>query len=228
MSSLWQGIYPSITHIVQRNSANHRPNSYLETSRFSDLTIKTADGDIRAHRLIVDAHSPVLARIFDQGLAREPLSSISLEEEAAHAVKAMVTFMYEFNYDVITSNCPTAPVLLHAQVYDLAERYEIIDLKSHAASNFEAAAKANWMGVDFPRAISEVYANHPVAARDLGQVLAEVSTEHVLRLMESDEFRHTIESIPAFAEAMILSRVERDKELLHEFPECIRACRCGR
>jgi speckle-type POZ protein len=63
----------------------------------------------------------------------------------------MLNFMYLFSYDASGSDQARAsPMIFNVKVYSIADKYDVVALKSQAKEKFEKAAKSCWSMEDFP------------------------------------------------------------------------------
>ncbi|EFQ96930.1 hypothetical protein MGYG_08855 [Nannizzia gypsea CBS 118893] len=159
---------------------------YFDASKFTDLVIRTADKDIKVHKVVVCGQSEYFSRIFDGDWkeATENVVNFSNDDDPV-TVEAMVRFMYEADYDASGSN----NMLFHARVYKVAEKYIIPDLKEKALEKFEAAVRTCWGTDDFPSAIEEVYTSIPAIDRVLRDVISQTAFENIESLLRKDGFQ---------------------------------------
>lgn len=126
----------------------------------------------------------------------------------------MIRFMYEFEYD--NADYEISPVLLNAKVYELAERYAVVALKTYAAKKFENALESGWNSDDFPRTINEIYTYIPATARDLGKHLVAISHQNIAKLSKNKDFQHTLETVTGFAALLVsffVGKTDTDSQL---------------
>jgi hypothetical protein len=62
---------------------------------------------------------------------------IDLEEDDLSMVELLVKFSYTFDYDNTPTNTEMSPIGLHARVYTIADKYEVLALKSIAVARFK-------------------------------------------------------------------------------------------
>ncbi|KAJ4258059.1 hypothetical protein NW762_008199 [Fusarium torreyae] len=97
---------------------------------------------------------------------------IYIEDFDASIVEAMVNFMYSFDY----TDAPDSPLMVfNAQVYQIADKYDISALKSHAKSKFGTAINSGWTTEDFPIAINVAYTTTPPEDRGLRDLIVEIA-----------------------------------------------------
>lgn len=95
----------------------------LRDSIYADVTIKTADGTVRAHKAILSASSPVFNSMFLHPLKEKESSTIELEDMSVDSCMALLSYLYgTINEEEFWKHRIT---LLGA-----ANKYSIIDLKN--------------------------------------------------------------------------------------------------
>jgi speckle-type POZ protein len=112
----------------------------------------------------------------------------------------MLNFMYLFNYDASGGDQARAsPMIFNAKVYSIADKYDVVALKSQAKEKFEKAAESCWNMEDFPPAISEVYSSTPATDRGLRGLVVDISYTHIDALLARQDFRNVLEETVGFA-----------------------------
>jgi speckle-type POZ protein len=112
----------------------------------------------------------------------------------------MLNFMYLFDYNASSGDQARAsPMIFNAKVYSIADKYDVMALKSQAKEKFEKAAKSCWNMEDFPPAISEVYSSTPATDRGLRGLVVEISCTHIDALLARQDFRNVLEETVGFA-----------------------------
>ncbi|KAJ4328724.1 hypothetical protein N0V84_000723 [Fusarium piperis] len=120
---------------------------------------------------------------------RESLRSseqvINIEDFDVEVVEAMLQFMYNFDY---TSVNGASSMAFEAQVYQIADKYDIDSLKEHAKENFSTAVDIGWSMDDFPLAITLAYTTTPPGDRGLRDVVIQASHLHIDDLLSKEYF----------------------------------------
>lgn len=109
--------------------------------------------------------------------------------------------MYNFNY---TSVSGASSMVFEAQVYQIADKYDIGSLKEHAKENFSAAVDTGWSMDDFPLAITLVYTTTPSEDRGLRDVVIRVSNLHIDDLLSKEYFCEVLRNTTEFAADLVL------------------------
>jgi hypothetical protein len=145
--------------------------SYYEDEQFSDFTITCEGRVFKVHRCFIAPHS----RFFEKacsGMFKETQErKIDLKEDDPNMVELMIKFFYTFDYDTpdqsgtsthdIPNDTEISPLGLHARLYTLADKYEVLALKSIALARFKKGLVESYTDEDAMVA----------ATRDLGGFL---------------------------------------------------------
>ncbi|KAK4500017.1 hypothetical protein PRZ48_008203 [Zasmidium cellare] len=131
----------------------------------ADYTITCCGRHFKVHKHVLSLHSEYFARLFKSQYKESSTNCIDLVDDPLAAVKSMIEYFYRFTYDwkvvesgqcadqdtaldnFASSDAPRAPDQLpsshlqhHADVYTLADKYDIPGLKVMAANRFESQA----------------------------------------------------------------------------------------
>ncbi|KAF7509726.1 hypothetical protein GJ744_007597 [Endocarpon pusillum] len=87
---------------------------------------------------------------------------------------------------------------VHAQMYALADKYGIHDLKDLAREKFAAVASNDWDGKGFPVAVHTVYATTPESDYGLRNVVIDTFSEH-RELLEKPEMEALVKEVNGLA-----------------------------
>lgn len=120
--------------------------------------------------------------------------------------------MYYSDYDVAHG---ASSMLFHAQVYGLAERYVIPSLKDCSERKFQKAISSGWQLDDFPLAIVEAYDSTPETDVGLRNVIVEVATQNVKKLVKNSLFEDALREKAAFAADMV-NALSSDRKIIEE------------
>lgn len=139
-----------------------------------------------------------------------------MDEHPLPMVRLMVDYFYNGDYkDEIqlpdsVGNLSTVPVLsLHASMYNLADKYDIIGLQKLAAKNFSKALRRGSDIVEFFDSLPEIYKT-PEHARDIRDVALDFAREQVPKYITSPEDK-------MFFDEVLAETPEFMKELLDSF-----------
>ncbi|KAI9812332.1 MAG: hypothetical protein M1827_004781 [Pycnora praestabilis] len=92
-----------------------------------------------------------------------------------------------------------SPLLLNAQVYTLAEEYDLWALKVLAQDKFNIRVQGDgWKDEGFPEAIREVYEKTPDSDVGLRPVMIKAVKQNIRALKENDDFNNVLKDVPDF------------------------------
>lgn len=112
----------------------------------------------------------------------------------------MLEFMYRFDYDAGGSDQDSvSPLIFHAKVYSIADKYEVLVLKSQAREKFAKLVRTSWDMDDFPYAITEIYSSTYGTDRGLRDLVVGIVCEHIYALLEKQDFHTVLEETLGFA-----------------------------
>ena len=66
----------------------------LDEGILADLTINTADGNLRAHKAVLSASSPVFQSMFHHNLKEKESSTIRIEDMSLESCMALLSYLY--------------------------------------------------------------------------------------------------------------------------------------
>ena len=149
---------------------------------------------------------------------------IEIADFDAVVVESMLRFMYSFDY----SNIHGASSMVHdAQVYQIADKYDIPALKQHSENKFGIAVATGWSMDDFPLAVSVVYESTPSEDRGLRDLAVDISRQNIDALLGLDGFSELLRNTANFAADLIPFICEGASANLHRYkcPSCARVFR---
>ncbi|OBS15072.1 hypothetical protein FPOA_14087 [Fusarium poae] len=192
---------------------------YYNKDALSDVTI-TCDGqEFKAHRVIMSAHSKCFAKALNGDWKESSERQIDIKDFDASVVEAMLRFMYSFDYSNIYG---TSTMVFDAQMYQIADKYDIPALKAQSKNKFDVAVTTGWSMDDFPLAITMVYESTPPEDRGLRDLVVETARKNIDKLLGRDGFCELIRKTPDFAADLIPFLCVQPSESIHRYecPSC--------
>jgi speckle-type POZ protein len=113
-------------------------------------------------------------------------------------VHASLRYLYGFNY---ADGVDLPQMVFNAQVYALADKYDILALTTLAAAKFEELAKAGWNTTDFLHSIKVIYESTPPNDR-LRDVALRLATENADALKDNELFQRIIGEVAEFRKSL--------------------------
>ncbi len=98
----------------------------------------------------------------------------------------------------VSSNSKESELNVHAQMYALADKYGIHDLKDLARDKFADTASHDWDGKDFPIAVHTVYASTLESDYGLRNVVVDTLCQH-RELLEKPEVEALVKEVNGLA-----------------------------
>ncbi|KAI0182846.1 BTB/POZ protein [Xylaria flabelliformis] len=179
---------------------------FFNNEHLADATIRCGSHEFKVHAIVFSAHSEFFYKAFcGQWKESKEGKTINLEEVEIDVVKAMIHFMYHFEYNYPDG---VSTLLFDAKMYSIADRYIIPSLKDYVQAKVEAAFYLSPDPAVFPTNqlltfSSEVYSSTPESDRGLRDVVTEVFHKNLNKLESSATFRTTLHEIPGLAVDLI-------------------------
>ncbi|KAH0541720.1 hypothetical protein FGG08_003812 [Glutinoglossum americanum] len=177
---------------------------YFNSSKYSDLKIRCEGQEFNAHKIVLCGQSKYFSAMCDGDWKEGVDGVIELKEDDASVVKAMLHFLYRFDYDGSGNDQGrVSPMFFNSRVYSIADKYDVPALRLLAKEKFEEAVGTCWNMDDFVHVIPEVYDSTPPTDRGLRDIVVKVTHEHIKTLLEKKEFQYAIEETVGFAADII-------------------------
>lgn len=123
---------------------------------------------------------------------------VKLEGDDHRFLVTMIDFMYGFDYDT-TDHGNTSPIMFHIAAYQIADKYDVPNMKKRAMEKFKGFVTVGWDMDDFPAAVAEVYQTIPICERGIRDPLVRVTHQHFGELLQKESFVKMLEQTPGFA-----------------------------
>ncbi|OBS22615.1 hypothetical protein FPOA_08951 [Fusarium poae] len=173
---------------------------YYNTSDLSDAVITCEDKVFKIHRIVLSAHSKYFAKQLNGNWKETSERKVEIKDFDPSVVEAMLCFVYSFDY---RNTCGTSSMIFDAQVYQIADKYDIPALKAHSKEKFASAVAAGWNMDDFPLSVSVVYDSTPQEDRGLRDLAVEISRKNIDTLLGRDGFCELLRKTADFAADLI-------------------------
>ncbi|KAF5647368.1 hypothetical protein F25303_5234 [Fusarium sp. NRRL 25303] len=170
---------------------------YHNSETLSDVIV-TCDGqEFKAHRVILSAHSKCFAKALNGEWKESSERKIEIKDFDPSIVEAMLRFIYSFEYN---NTYGTSSMVFDAQMWQIADKYDIPALMAESKKKFEIAVTTGWSMDDFPMAITIVYESAFPGLRDIVVVTA---SKNIDELLGKDGFLDLIRTTPHFTADLI-------------------------
>lgn len=101
-------------------------STLLDAESFSDVTLKVGGCEIRAHRFVLAARSPVFKTLLSSGMVEQQTRTIEIKDLQPATVRHMVRFMYTGKLDAaFERDCDPLGLFEAAHRYDIAALEEL-------------------------------------------------------------------------------------------------------
>ena len=112
----------------------------------------------------------------------------------------MIHLMYGFDYDSSGSDhSRVSPMLFNVNVYQVADKYGVPNLKERAKEKFEKIIETCWEMDDFPLTITEAYSSTPKTDRGLRDPFIRTALKHIEHLLKTEDFVQVLEETVGFS-----------------------------
>jgi BTB/POZ domain len=191
-------------------------SSLFTSGDYSDLTV-IAGKKYRLHRnLVCDRSRPLEAACkynraskLDEPDKHATEDTLDLTDNNPHAIDCMLQYFYLLDYDLsqpiesdnIDGTHPAPPLILvlHAQIYTVAEKYMVDGLKALAMEKFTQATANHWDANDFLEAAREAYTSTIDSDKGLRDIIVKVFYTHQRSLLDKEEAVQLLIDVPLLA-----------------------------
>ncbi|GAB1727965.1 hypothetical protein NU195Hw_Modified_72t1 [Hortaea werneckii] len=110
----------------------------FEAGKSADFTLFCGSDKYPVHRLLLSLHSVYFQRLFDTEFKEARTGECELHDDHPTSVSLMIKYFYSFDYatDADDDELFADPLVMHAHVYVVADKYGVEDLKQLACRKF--------------------------------------------------------------------------------------------
>ncbi|MCJ1435433.1 hypothetical protein MMC27_004806 [Xylographa pallens] len=170
--------------------------SVKKTSKYHDLVIRCQDREWKVHRVVICLRSKFFEKACDGNFQEGRTGEITLAEDDAEVVDRVIDYLYRLDYDdkPKTANVESSdgPLVMNANVYAIAHKYEIRSLKKVARRKTMEALETNPNHKSFSSAVDIVWTTTPLHDRGLRDLFLPVIVENQKTLREKDDFKDSV------------------------------------
>ncbi|KAF5680539.1 hypothetical protein FDENT_8361 [Fusarium denticulatum] len=189
---------------------------YHNSDALSDVIV-TCDGqEFKAHRVILSAHSKCFAKALTGDWKESSERKIDIKDFDPSIVEAMLRFVYSFEY---TNTYGTSSMVFDAQMWQIADKYDIPALMAESKKKFEIAVTTGWSMDDFSTAVAIVYESALPGLRDIVLV---TTSKNIDKLLDKDGFSELMRTTPHFTADLVpfLCGTSSKSVCLYKCPSC--------
>ncbi|KAK8176726.1 hypothetical protein BC567DRAFT_296264 [Phyllosticta citribraziliensis] len=184
----------------------------LESGLYADLQLHCSDGSFyNVHKMVLCSQSAFFKSAVDpRNNFSDPYSNrIRLDKDEPAAVRALLEYLYRFEYDVPRDNDKGALFLFHIKVCAIGEAYGVKGLRDQAIDRakivFENAATVKDLRMDL--AIKAIYEMDVASDSGLRHLIVELCTGKIHELLEIGEFSEAMDAVGCFGNDLVRALV---------------------
>ncbi|MCJ1381875.1 hypothetical protein MMC17_004987 [Xylographa soralifera] len=170
--------------------------SVKKTSKYHDLVIRCQDREWKAHRIVICLRSKFFEKACDGSFKEGRSGEITLAEDDAEVVDRMIDYLYRLDYDdkpnTANANSSDGPLVMNANIYAIADKYEIWSLKEVAQRKTAEALMTDSNHESFLSAVDIVWNTTPLFDRGLRNLFLPVIAENKKTLLKKEAFMESV------------------------------------
>ncbi|KAL5394092.1 hypothetical protein PMIN02_005289 [Paraphaeosphaeria minitans] len=181
--------------------------------KFTDLSFTHERGTFRVHRIIVCPQSKVFRKACDGGFKEQSEGLIKLGHVPYEHLARMVEFFYHMDYsEKLPEGTQESTLGLHAQMFALADQYEIPALLSMSEAKYSERCVKAWEPLDFLSSVSAIWESTPTAVQGLRNTACVAVRRHLPDMLEdsstAERFKNTLSECSVFARDLLDSYIK--------------------
>ncbi|USP74896.1 glycoside hydrolase family 16 protein [Curvularia clavata] len=209
---------------VESSPGSLVPNgSCMASGEYSDLTITCGNDVYKTHKMIVCTQSEFFAAALRFGGKESEESKIDLPHDEPIIVKLLVQYLYTGNYSVTkygykfphtcSENCSdnenlsADEILVHAKMYEMADKYNIVGLKGLSRSKFRTGCSLHWNEDSFPVAANHAFSTTIEEDKGLRDVVSDTIATH-MELIRKPEIEALMTAFGGLSYRILLRKAE--------------------
>ncbi|KAF5615979.1 kelch 8 [Fusarium sp. NRRL 25303] len=166
---------------------------YYNNKCLSDVVIRCEGQEFTVHSLVLFCHSDYFKRQLTGPWKESKDKIIEIADFDKDVVEAMLRFVYSFNYFIPPN---TSPLIFHAKVYQIGDKYGIETLKNQSLNNFKRVVEGSEVTTEYASdlagAITTVYTTTPPGDRGLRDIVMNRSYWKLHQLMGEESFKESL------------------------------------
>ena len=115
---------------------------------------------------------------------------------------------------------PGAPLIVHARLYILGDKYDIPSLKELASRNYSEIVASRWNTKAFPESAEIIYNNIVVERDMLKDLIYEKARSEILTLINEPKFEGLLRRTNDFAADILISLIKNEKQKVGNIVTC--------
>ncbi|KAI4915020.1 hypothetical protein J4E90_005057 [Alternaria incomplexa] len=198
----------------------------LASGEFSDLTVTCGPDSYKVHKNVVCSRAEFFSRAVKFGGKETEQGSVDLPEDEPAIVKLMMQYIYEGEYDpALPDNelgdstkvpahfpIPVGPLpaqlMVHAKLYEIADKYDVLGLKELVIEKFKRACHSFWNDPSFAAAAHHVFSTTPEHDKGLRDIVLKTIAEHMAELVKKPEVEALLTEFNGLAFGLLKMKTE--------------------
>ncbi|GAB7324721.1 hypothetical protein MBLNU13_g08580t1 [Cladosporium sp. NU13] len=131
-----------VSHELYKPSTSKLYKAFLDDPTLSDVTIRLSDRSLYAHHIVLCHGSEYFAKMLTGRFQESSSKEIELHGDDPDAIFALLRFLYGLPYDAEANSKWLTSLTPHAQVYVVADKYQLEPLKEAIAENMRKVITA--------------------------------------------------------------------------------------
>ncbi|KID80733.1 uncharacterized protein G6M90_00g006360 [Metarhizium brunneum] len=215
-----------------------------QEGKYSDLLLACEDEKMPVHKIIVCPQSPVIDKACNGPFKERETGIYEIKDASIDTVRSMIDYMYTRQYspttqpDSVEPSGASYPIVFHARMFELADKYMVVGLQTLAASEFNKAIEQETDVCKFLRSVPEIYSLASTASDKLREAVVwefrcwiacqefDATVKEVLREVIGKVPQFTEELLDSFLDSTLLDecscsegRTKRIRRAL-DMPKC--------
>uniref|UniRef100_A0A0N5BS25 BTB domain-containing protein n=1 Tax=Strongyloides papillosus TaxID=174720 RepID=A0A0N5BS25_STREA len=161
----------------------------FDSSLFTDYTIKVKDKEIKVHKAVLAARSPVFCKLFKNTFEKSRTNFIEIKDFRVEVVREMLRYIYTDEVSDIQN--------MANEIFEIANKYELQKLKSIAEKCL--CSDLNIENVCERFLLSEAY-----SSVELKEMVQKFIIDNVENIIKTKKWDRLIKSHPSLLEGLFL------------------------
>ncbi|OPB42614.1 hypothetical protein A0O28_0037330 [Trichoderma guizhouense] len=188
----------SDNHIEEHSyTLNWAVHMCFNSKLYSDVTIHLGDVELPAHGIVLASQSEYFKKALESPMKEGIEKKFEFSEGSMHAHWRVFEYIYRGEYILdaavpLGSKADDDDLLKDIRVYELADYFQIENLKNYAFQNFKTRIKTLWVSENLIDCIQEVYKLPSNVSYGIRTEIAKIVRKNLIDLWDRKAFRNLI------------------------------------
>ncbi|PGH34508.1 hypothetical protein GX50_02691 [[Emmonsia] crescens] len=184
---------------------NRKGNRFFDSPSYSDVTLYLGPKKVKfhGHYVIFSARTSYFDKAKTGGFEEGQTNEFHLAKHKPNALYRMLQYIYTGDYYMETNplldGLDDPELLMHTQVYILADYFDIRGLKTTCLRKFVRDAPRLWKSDSLIDSIGNLYSTPKSSSQRMRNLILEVVMEHIEELHKKERFRNLLNEHAEFA-----------------------------